>query len=303
MNLKIDEILNDIYNKIFLKELDYSVNVFLCGADPAITDSLRHFIYKTIKDDSRYNVVFPEKLFSNLLVEKEYNLLKLENELANDVDAVVLPLEGLGTMAELGAFASFDKLSIKTIVINDKKYKSSRSFLTLGPVKLIASKVKDNVIYYERNFEKKIDPSELAELRKKVLSRIKALRKAESKHEIKNFFNLSRFILYIVAIFQPINEEKIKSLLEKLKKGIALHYVKPCLESLVEKQKIIPSITDFKKYYSLTPSGHFYIYENLLRRLNIIKVFSRIRARVINNNNRQQNKLNMEEELSKFLVM
>jgi len=304
MELETENILKDIYKKIFLKEVDYSINVFLCGANPNDKNSIRNLLYQEMKDKSKYNIVFPEWLLSNLLAKKEYNLLKLEQDLASNVDVIVLPLEGLGTMAELGAFSSFDKLCSKIIVINEKKHKHGRSFITRGPVKLISSINKKNIIYYDKNEKDKIiRKTELDELKKKVLSRIKSLSSNESKYDIKKLFNLLRFILHIIAIFQPINTSEIKTLLTKLKMDIPLHYLDPCLENLFEKDKIISDTKNYDKYYSLTEFGHYYIYEDLLPRLHIIKDFSKIRAKIINSRNRKKNKLNLDEEQKKLLVL
>lgn len=294
MALVDKDILKEIYEKIFLRELDYSINIFLCGSNPNNTDSLRHLIYEEIKDNPRYNVVFPEWLFSNLLAMKEYNLFDLENDLALNVDAIVLPLEGLGTMAELGAFASFDKLRAKIIVINDQKYRRDRSFITLGPVSVIMSEDKRNVIYYSQD---KLDG-----LKKKVFNRIKNMSSDSSKFDIRNLFNLSRFILYIIAIFQPIEKELISNLLKKFKKEIPTHYIDPCLEILLEKMKINRDIAaDYSETYFLTESGHNFIYENLLPKLNIIKIFSQARAKILNAKFRGKN-FNIDEGRKKFLA-
>jgi hypothetical protein len=301
---QVSIILDDIYSKIFLKELDYSINIFLCGANPNDKNSIRHLLYEEIKDKSQYNIVFPEWLFSNLLVRKEYNLLNLEHDLASSVDVIVLPIEGMGTLVELGAFSSFDKLRDRIIVINDEKYKSKRSFITLGPIKLIKQTDSRNVIYYNKGDpDPAINKRNLDDLKKNVLSRVRLLNRAESKYDIKNLFNLSRFILYIIAIFQPINESEILELLDNLKKGIPHYYLDPCLQNLIEKQKIDRNIIRYKNYYSLTHSGHLYIYEDLLPRLKIIKVFSKTRAKIIRSNNRNISKWSLDGEVTKFLVV
>lgn len=288
------DILTEIYNKIYSKKKDFSINVFLCGANSQRSDSLRNLINDEIKDNPKFNVVFPEWLFSDLLVDKKFNLFKLEKMLASNVDVIVLPLEGYGTMAELGAFASSRKLNSKIIVINHKKYKRDRSFITLGPVKLIASQNKENVIYY--------DEQTLSELKKTVLNRIKHLRSSESKTDIKNLFNLSRFILYIIAIFQPIQKEEVRKYLDEFLDKTPSHFIGPCVQILFEKRqiKLEPA---YRECYVLSESGHKYVYEELLHELNVIKKFSQIRAKIINTKIRKQNRLSLDKERERFLAI
>lgn len=301
-----NRILEDIYKKIFLREQDYTINIFLCGAKNMEKDTVRFLIYEEIKDNSKYNVIFPEWLFSNLLVKKEYNLLKLEHELASQVDAIVLPLEGYGAIAEIGAFSSINELVGKIIVINKKKYKRESSFINLGPIKLILNENKENVIYIDNNHINKLDnEKENAKIKKMILQRIKSLRKVESKHEIKNLFNLSRFILNVIAIFQPILKKEIVNLLKKFRKNIPPYYVEPCLEILLEKGKVDRDVKCFKdnyeECYTLTKSGHNYIYEDLLNKLKIVKPFSIIRSQVLSYKNSNKKNIDLDEEFKSFL--
>jgi len=98
MNTTYNQILNDLYNDVFLEESDSTVNIFLCGASILDELSIRNRIYKAIRDIAKTNVVLPEWLFSDLLAKPEYNLLTLEGELAGNVDLIIVPLEGYGTV-------------------------------------------------------------------------------------------------------------------------------------------------------------------------------------------------------------
>ena len=290
-------IISNIHTNIFLKEADSSINVFLCGASTQNNDSIREIIYADIENDSQFNVVFPEWLFSSLLNKRGYNLLELENLLAGNVDVIVIPLEGLGTYAELGAFASNEKLRSRIIVINDKKYEHKKSFINEGPVKLISQTKKSNLYNYDSTFDS-LDA-------KFVINKMRYMRSRISKFELDNLFNLARFINYIIAVFQPVNQQTIKELLSKLNIKIPLDLINPCIEILIQKRKVMKEIilrdNKSENIYSLSLSGHGYIYEDLLPRLYLVRTFGKMRTRIINFKNRKLNSLNYKEESKQFL--
>jgi|ERR1035437_1085023 hypothetical protein len=290
-------IISNIYTKIFLKEVDSSISVFLCGASTDDNNSIRKIIYSNIENDSQFNVVFPEWLFSSLLNKKKHNLLELENILADNVDVIVLPLESKGTFAELGAFASNEKLRNKILIINDKKFEHSKSFINEGPVKLISQVKKNNIYYFENSF----DTSDA----EKIINKMRYMHSIISKFALDKLFNLARFIHYIVAIFQPIDEFSIKKYISLLDKAIPLDLINPCIEILIKKKKVKKELDSTGELpvnlYMLSDDGHYYIYEDLLQRLNLIKEFGKMRARIINFNNRKLNTLNYQEESKKFL--
>jgi len=65
------------------------------------------------------------------------NLLDLEDTLTNVADHVLIILEGYGAYCELGAF-SHTELRSKILVINDRRYATSPSFISLGPLTAIS---------------------------------------------------------------------------------------------------------------------------------------------------------------------
>ena len=77
------------------------------------------------------------------------NILDIENEISVFADKIVIVLESPSTFTELGAF-SHEKLREKIIVINDSKFKDSKSFINVGPIEAIKEASKENqVIYYK----------------------------------------------------------------------------------------------------------------------------------------------------------
>ena len=306
------KILNEIYNRIYLKEYDFVINIFLCGEALSHKNSIRKIIYEIIKSDSKYNIVFPEWIFSNLIINKDYNLLNLENDLANHVDAIVMPLslKGYGTFAELGAFSSNKKLLDKIIVLNNDRFKHESSFINLGPINLIKNVNIENLIYFKLNDNDEFDSDiEKEYFQKKVIKRIKQLRKKEIKIDLKNIFNLTRFISHIIAIYQPIKKSSIIDLLNEFNqvnlKKIPVYYIDSCIEILLSRKIINRDLENFndevEDFFYLTKNGHNYIYENLLTRLRVVKKFCTLRTKILYKNCRNKTIIDMDEKCLKFL--
>lgn len=127
-------------------------SIFLCGGRSASALSNRDKIKSEIhalRSKYNYKVFYPETLFVNLLHGHERrDLLSLENLLADSVHAVVLIVESAGALVELGAFSNHEKLARKLVVIVDQKYERDRSFVNLGPVRLLRQKKWGKVIYH-----------------------------------------------------------------------------------------------------------------------------------------------------------
>jgi len=286
-------ILDRIHSQIFLKAADHTVNIFLCGASVLDANSIRALIYDSLRRLGKINVVFPEWLFSDLMVKPNYNLLQLENELAHNVDLLIIPLESVGTIAELGAFASFDTIRSKIIVINDTDHKLKQSFVNLGPLKLIRQEYPDNVMYYDNDNKD--------ELVQKVVTRIKYLKNRQPKSEVNNLFNLTRFILFLIGIYQPVSKEDIKDMILNWNSQIKDYYIEPCLTILIRNQIVLSSIHNYVEVFSLTEKGHDYVFEGILPSLGIIKEFNKIRTQVYDAKHRQRRRPNLTWERERLL--
>ena len=288
-------IVRKIYSQLFKKDVDNTLNIFLCGADTGKTDSFRHLLNIEFKKYAKFNVVYPEFIFATLLNQKESNLLELEDELASYVDLIIIPLEGQGTLAEIGAFAVNKKLLPKIIAINDVRYKNAKSFINLGPIDLIKKTNSNNLFYFTKGKEKDI----LEDLVDSVSS--KRIPKKDS-YDLVNIFNLSRYLFYLIAIYQPLTKKemfrKLNELTEEIKNAkIKLKYIDASIQILVQKNRIEKDIdSNFKEIYSLSEEGHYYVYEELLPKLKIVKEFSDIRLKILNNQIKR-NKKNMDKEL------
>ena len=282
------KILEEIYQKLYQRDIDYSLNIFLCGADTKKKSSIRDLLNNEFKKDAKFNAVYPEFIFANLYGKGGYNLLELEDELAANVDLIIIPLEGVGTYCELGAFAVNKKLLPKIILINDEKYSKIKSFINLGPIELIKKKNKNNIFYFEKGKEKNIIGN--------VIERVR-LRRFEKKisYGLENIFNLSRFTLYLIALFQPISIKEIKILLNKIKESsgekIKSEHITSAIQILKQKDRIELGFTSSaEEEYSLSEDGHNYVYEELIVKLNVKNNFTRIRCHVLNENYKHKKK-------------
>jgi len=288
-------IVEKIYHKLYKRDVDFTLNIFLCGADTGRTDSIRHLLNIELQKNVKFNVVYPEYIFSTLLNKKEYNLLELEDELAKYVDLIVIPLEGQGTLAEIGAFTVNKKLLPKIIVINNIKYKNTRSFINNGPLDLIRKNNTKNLVYFESGNEIGI----LNELVKNI-----ANKKYDKVHtyDLENIFNLSKYIFYIISIFQPLTKKEIISnlndLTDKIKDAkIQMKFIDASIQILIQKNRIENDIdSNFRENYSLSPEGHNFVFEVLLPKLKIVKEFSEIRLKILANQT-NKTKRTMDKEL------
>jgi len=271
-------ILDEIYDKLYKKDVDFSVNIFLCGAKTSKRDSIRDLLNSEFKKDAKFNCVYPEYIFASLYGRGGYNLLELEDELAKYVDLIILPLEGFGTYCELGAFAVNNSLLPKIIVINNCDFKNTKSFINLGPIDLIKKHNPNNIIYFEKGKEKDIIQQTVEKVRFRRYTK-------EISYDLENPFNLSRFILYLIAIFQPIDNEGIESLLKKLNKGkVKTKYVESAIQILKQKKRIEQDIdsSSLKSNIVLSDDGHAYVYEELIKKLKVKRDFTVIRSEIIN---------------------
>jgi hypothetical protein len=127
--------------------------VFLCGAnkDEKFMSERRKALMEFSKKHLPYVQFFlAERIFSELKQGgHKGNLLDIENDISKFADIVLIVLESESAFTELGVF-SHEKLRSKLIIINDKKYEKSNSFINLGPIKAIEeAKGKEYILSYK----------------------------------------------------------------------------------------------------------------------------------------------------------
>ncbi|HEX7478526.1 MAG TPA: retron St85 family effector protein [Polyangiales bacterium] len=183
---------------------DFRRRVFLCGAATGKRTSVRERLAAALTAHSRHStlVYYPEKLFDELLTGVgRHDLLSLENLLAEGVTAIVVVLESPGAMTELGAFANHDQLRKKLIVVQDKKFVRDRSFIQLGPIRLLRDQRDGRVIDADFN-----NPEASAAAIDKAVGRLSSW---VAKFDMTNLFHAQEFVLPALYLFQALSREEL----------------------------------------------------------------------------------------------
>lgn len=124
--------------------------IFLCGANQALnTPSIRRSSLKMFIEgvSAASTVLYAEGIFSELRkFGSQKNVLDIEHRISEIADKIIVILESPSSYCELGAFAH-EALRHKLIVINDSQFKTSESFINLGPIAAI-EEAKAPVLWY-----------------------------------------------------------------------------------------------------------------------------------------------------------
>jgi len=214
------DIAQTINKHIYPALIGWQLNVFLIGSAQDVPNSLRDYLRKKLLEVWYYpklEIFYPEELFDELFQGRnEIDLLHLENLLALSVHAIVIVLESAGSIAELGAFANHEALKNRLVVVVDQKYKKKKSFIMLGPVKMLRKKTDSNVIYCD--FEN-ISEDSLNKLREKVNGSIRKIAKQVTPdNSIKNLIYAQFFLLAAVYVMQPITKANIIQMIRSISK-------------------------------------------------------------------------------------
>jgi len=108
--------------------------IFTCGAATSETSVRDNFINYTKKYFKHGSFFKAEDAFPVLVKARKSDLLTIEHKLADYSDCVLIINESPGTLAELGAFATNEKVVKKLLVVNPKEHIESPSFINLGPI-------------------------------------------------------------------------------------------------------------------------------------------------------------------------
>lgn len=130
--------------------------IFLCGGYSEATGrvppyySLRHFLLRHPTFQKRLNgyVVLAED--AQRIFDDDYydDLISFEEDIARIASLIAIIAESPGSLSELGSFSSIEIIAKRTCAIQQREYEKERSFITLGPVKRLASKHTGSVAYY-----------------------------------------------------------------------------------------------------------------------------------------------------------
>ncbi|CAI3803955.1 hypothetical protein JAMGFMIE_03498 [Rheinheimera sp. MM224] len=129
--------------------------VFLCGANKAtseVSERRTAVIDFARKQLPNTKVLLAEEMFKTLKIEgHKGNILDVEDLISKFSDFIIIILESPSAFAELGAFAN-PQLRDKLIIINDEQYRTSESFINLGPIAAVEENSgTERVIHYRMN--------------------------------------------------------------------------------------------------------------------------------------------------------
>ncbi len=209
------DICNSINSDVFKNMREKSLAVFLVGAGRGNQNSIREPVRKELTRRSYLNwidVYYPEYLFDELIGNRaNYNLLTLENMLAKSVHSVVILLESPGSFTELGAFSNHKALCNKLVVVVDKKFKTSKSFILLGPIRHLEENTDSIIIYYD------FTGNNTSELGTKIKQ---AVRKMSSNVSIdmsvSNIIAAQYYMLSAIYVMQPVKKDIITKMVSSL---------------------------------------------------------------------------------------
>lgn len=183
------------------------ISIFLCGGSMT-SGSARKLFLSQCKHENNLSVKFPEGLFDELLEKNAFNLLELEEILANSVDAIVIFPESPGSFAEIGAFAESKSLRKKTICILDKKHSRSFSFINLGPVNILKKNKPSKVIDF--NYKLLDQPTDARELVKTVTKQARQIKAELPSHDF-GLFHIEELIKCVLFCLDQASWKEIKS--------------------------------------------------------------------------------------------
>lgn len=211
MILSARAVAEEIEKKVFPSLRRGMQTIFLVGAGRTVHRSLRNAIRDELTPKSYYkwlDIYYPEDLFEELIRgSSKFDLLSLENLLARSVHVVVMVLESIGAIAELGAFSNHPDLQNRLIVLVDKKYQQSKSFISLGPIRFL-NKRTESIIIYES-----FSNPDIKKVGEKILKSVKKISKNVSiDNSINNPIQNQYFLLAAIYALEPVGKHFLNKL-------------------------------------------------------------------------------------------
>lgn len=254
----LEQVANIIKDRIFVPRSEKKVTVFLCGGEVSNQKNARSKMAKIFSKYPRYELLYPEDLFDDLLAgQGQYSLLKLENILADSVDAIVLFPESPGSFAELGAFSNNIDLAKKMVVIANNKFKSDKSFINYGPNRLIKSSKTGKIVNV--NYEHLSDLVEQHKIYRRVNDYVTNIRKQHPvAKNVANILETEHFILPCIYLLDSVSNVRLYKLMKfatSKDESLCEIATRSALGRLVQKK----FITKASSGYQVTTLGSEYV--------------------------------------------
>jgi hypothetical protein len=209
----LKQIAKIVKERIFVPRSDKKVTIFLCGGEISNLNNGRAKMAAILSKYPRYELLYPEDLFDDLLAgQGQHSLLKLENILADSVDAIVLFPESPGSFAELGAFSNNEELAKKMVVVANKKFKSDKSFINYGPNRLIKSSKTGKITNI--SYEHLSDENEQHRIYRRVNDYVAIIRKKYPvAKDVANILEAEHFILPCIYLLDQVSNVRLYKLM------------------------------------------------------------------------------------------
>lgn len=287
MEKTLDKI-SEIYDNVFCNIYSKSFYIFLCGGTgvKCIRNSVRIAL-----ENRGFNIFYPEDLFMSILNRnKDKNLLEFENLLADNSDCICVICESMGSAVELGAFVANNRIKEKMIAAVLKKYDKRRSFITMGPLKLLRENNKSSVIVYQQD-----DIDTFCNDFIKSFNTINKENLSEMIHQDFKFNKLTTFISFIPLILYFYKETPRKLLFSSLKSFLKIKnmllanyndYFNATINYLTKSRIVIPKPIVDDTLLELSNKGFDFI-DSLLKKSILqykSKTNDKIRIQIMKNN-------------------
>lgn len=205
--------------------------IFLCGGirETDLTKpapSAREAFLRSLQDRKEFNgykivlaedidVFYPDSPYSNLIY--------LEKDIAELSDSVVLFSEGIGSLAELGAFTQIPAIAKRMIVILQEEHYSKKSFVRDGPIRSLEQSDSESVLVYDwkvnRSTPPQLDPPSfdliVEELKQTLHTKLKKLPGRQSI-DVDQFSNKTFTLCALVDAFGALKFEELSEALLRL---------------------------------------------------------------------------------------
>ncbi len=255
-----EDILNSIYYDVFRNIKYKELDLFLCGGmSTKKNTSYRDRLRKKIESE-RINVLYPEDLFMEMLNKKQYDLLTMEEVLADNCDIIVLFPESPGSFAELGAFSQNNETAKKLLVFQHNKFKRTRSFIAQGPIDYMNRNYKGSIHYFNEDMDEVTKKLEnLLRKRFKLFNKYSNDIGFKDINQVTGLYSFSLLLLFFYeGISLPIFEQTLEFMYNNLafkKQSYNIIYNASVKfmhkRSLIEKQQF-----GGKYYYCLSHNGY-----------------------------------------------
>jgi len=213
----------EIVKKSFLTSSNYKTIVFVCGKDRKEKDTIRQrFLDHCFSNHIEISPILAEEAADKSLFD--WDFLTQERLIASFSGAIVIAVESMGSVCELGSFAYLDSVARKTYVLDDMQYKDNDSFISLGPIEKIKrlGKPHEHIFYFDLAIPKGTGSLEEAfkncsnVISAKTSFRKDAISFSKGTLIIKDLFWLRLALLELIGLLQTTTLSEVQAALLSL---------------------------------------------------------------------------------------